>query len=260
MIELFTQLFYQPFLNLLVVLYYGLRLVMGSEADMGIAVVIFTIVIRILMLPLTISGDRSEAEKRKLEEQVKEIKHKYSADPIARDAHTKVLMRSNKRVVFSAALNLGIQTALALMLWRIFAKGLLGADFHFLYDFVPQPKEPFNLTFLGQYDLTHPNATLNALQSMLLFVLEALAGLFSPFPITRKDVILMQFTLPVVSYIIFSQLPAGKKLFIITTLLFSIGYVAIRQIRFWWHSLTKRTNEKVGLPPASQQSTITPNV
>lgn len=244
MIELFTQLFYQPFLNLLVVLYYGLRFVMGPEADMGITVIIFTVVIRILMLPLTISGNRSEAERRRLEEQVKEIKLKYSADPVARDAHIKTLMRSNRRVVFSSALNLGIQTALALMLWRIFAKGLLGADFHLLYDFVPQPTEPFNLVFLGKYDLTHPNATLNALQSILIFVLEAEAGLFSPFPVTRQDVILMQFTLPVVSYIIFSQLPAGKKLFIITTLLFSIGYVTLRQIRFWWHSLMKKFEKK----------------
>lgn len=252
MIELFTQIFYQPFLNILVIIYYGLKLVMGSQADMGIAVILFTIVVRILMLPLTISGNRSEAERRKLEEQVKEIKEKFSADPVARDAHIKMLMRSNRRVVVSSTIDLTIQVILVLMLWRIFAKGLLGADFHLLYDFVPQPKEPFNLVFMGKYDLTRPNPTLNAIQSILIFVLEAEVGIFSPFPITQQDIILMQLTLPVVSYIIFSQLPAGKKLFIITSLIFSICYATQKQLRFWWHKLT--------LPPSSGQSTITSNV
>ncbi len=251
----FIDIFYQPFLNILVVIYYGLKAILGPEADMGLAVILFTVVVRILMLPLTISGSRSEAERRKLEADVEEIKQKFSADPVARNAHIKELMRSNKRVVVSSTVNLAIQTALALMLWRIFSKGLLGADFHFLYDFVPQPKEALNLTFLGKYDLTHPNATLNALQSILIFVLEAEIGLFSPFPVTRRDVILMQFTLPAGSYIIFSQLPAGKKLFIITSLLFSIGFVTARQMRYWWNGLTaKIRSQKSEVRNTSQNS------
>lgn len=238
--DLFTQLFYQPFLNILVTIYYGLKLVMGERADMGIAVILFTIVVRMLMLPLTISGNRSEAERKKLEEQVKEIKEKFSADPVARDAHIKMLMRSNKRVIISSTIDLSVQVILALMLWRIFSRGLLGEDFHLLYDFVPQPKEPFNLVFMGKYDLTHSNPTLNALQSMLIFVLEAEVGLFSPFPMTKQDIILMQLTLPIGSYIIFSQLPAGKKLFIMTSLIFSICYVTQKQLKFWWHGLTRK--------------------
>lgn len=240
MIELFTQWFYQPFLNMLVAIYYVLGFIIGPEADMGIAVVVFTIAIRLLMLPLTISGDRSEKERRRIEEEVEVIRRTYSADPVARDAHIKALMRSNKRVVISSTTTLVIQTLLALMLWRIFAKGLLGADFHLLYDFIPQPAGQLNLTFLGQYDLTKPNATLNAIQSLLIFVLEAEIGLFSPFPLTRRDTMLMQFTLPIGSYIIFSQLPAGKKLFVITTLAFSIIYVTVKQFRFWWHEIQRK--------------------
>lgn len=235
--EILIQIFYQPFINLLVALYYGLKLIMGPAADMGIAVILFTIVIRILMLPLTISGDRSEKERREMEEKIVEIKKRYSVDPVAKDAHIKALMKGNKRIVISYTITLLIQVGLALMLWRIFAKGLLGADFHFLYDFIPQPKEALNLMFLGKYDLTHPNATLNALQSILIFIVELEISLFSPFPVTKRDVILTQFTLPAVSYIIFSQLPAGKKLFIITTLLFSIVYITQRQVRFLWSTL-----------------------
>lgn len=242
--NLFTQIFYQPFINLLVAIYYGLHFILGSNADMGMAVIIFTVAIRIFLLPLTISGNRTEAERYRLSGEVDELKKKFSADPVARDAHVKNLLRSNRKIVFMSGLNLVIQTIVALMLWRIFAKGLLGADFHLLYDFIPQPKEALNLTFLGQYDLTHPNATLNALQSILIFIFEAEASLFSLFPITRKEMILAQLTLPIGSYIIFSQLPAGKKLFIITTLIFSIGYTAFRQIKYWWYRLGKALDKK----------------
>ncbi|MEK7111227.1 MAG: YidC/Oxa1 family membrane protein insertase [Patescibacteria group bacterium] len=253
--NIFIQIFYQPFLNLLVGIYYFLHFILGSGADMGIAVIIFTVAIRIILMPLTISGDRSEAERYRLSGEVEELKKKFSADPVARDAHVKNLLKANRKIVFVSGLNLAIQTIVALMLWRIFASGLLGEDFHLLYDFVPQPKEAFNLTFLGKYDLTHPNATFNALQSIVILIFEIEVSLFSLFPITRKEMILAQFTLPVGSYIIFSQLPAGKKLFIITTLLFSIVYISIRQIKYWWYRLgramDKKTEVVADLPPQS---------
>lgn len=214
----------------------------------------FTVAIRIILLPLTISGDRTEAERYKLSGEVDELKKRFSADPVARDAHVKNLLRSNRKIVFLSGLNLVIQTIVALMLWRIFAKGLLGADFHFLYDFVPQPKETLNLTFMGQYDLTKPNPTLNVLQSILIFIFEIEASLFSLFPITRKEIILAQLTLPIGSYIIFSQLPAGKKLFIITTLIFSIGYTTFSQIKYWWYRLEKTMNRKPASPAGGQEA------
>ena len=41
---------------------------------MGIAVIIFTVAIRIILMPLTISGDRSEAERYRLSGEVEELK------------------------------------------------------------------------------------------------------------------------------------------------------------------------------------------
>ena len=123
------------------------------------------------------------------------------------------------------------------MLWRIFAKGLPGADLHLLYDFMPDVPQPYNLNFLGLYDLTHPNLKLNLLQSVVIFAVEALTLLSSPFPVTRGEVIRLQFVLPLTSFLIFSQLPAGKKLFVITTLLFSFCFKLLRLIRHFLASL-----------------------
>ncbi len=48
---------------------------------------------------------------------------------------------------------------------------------------------------------------------------------------TRSRVKSLQFFLPIVSFLIFMFLPAGKKLFIITALIFSMFYMIIKAIR-----------------------------
>jgi YidC/Oxa1 family membrane protein insertase len=227
--SLFTRLIYQPFLNLLVAIYLGLDFVTGGNADMGIAVIIFTLALRVILLPLSIASSRTEAERHEIEEKVKEINRTFKADPIRQKQEMKKLLRGNRRILISEGMNLTIQIAIALMLYRLFAKGLLGADLHFIYPFIHHTKEPFNLVFLGKYDLTHPNLVLNLIQSLAIFTLESLSMFTSPFPVTRQDVIRLQIFLPLVSFMIFAYLPAGKKLFIITTLCFSILFTLTRR-------------------------------
>lgn len=231
--NLFTRFIYQPFLNLLVAIYLGLDTLTGGNADMGVAVIIFTIALRIILLPLSLASDRTESERREIEDKVKEIKQVFSNDPVRQKQEIRSLLRGNRRVLLSEGLNLLIQIAVALMLYRIFATGLEGADLHLIYKIMPAIQLPFNLTFLGKYDLSHPNLTLNFFQSLAIFTVESLSMFTSPFPVTRKDIIRLQIFLPVVSFMIFAYLPAGKKLFIITTLCFSIVLILAKQaIRF----------------------------
>ncbi len=253
MLHLYTVFISQPFLNLLVGIYYILQQIPNIPyADMGIAVILFTIALRIILLPLTLSAQRSEAERRDIEEKVKVLKHDLRAHPIEAAAQIKKLLRGNRRMVISSTIDLTIQVIIALMLWRIFAKGLSGEDLHLLYKFMPHPPQPYDLKFLGIYDLTHPNLSLNLLQSLIIFALETLNVITSPFPVTRGEVIRLQFFLPVVSFMIFSLLPAGKKLFVITTLLFSFGFKLIQVIRHFFFSLFS--------PPPAQEIVEVPKV
>lgn len=237
---LFTSLIYQPFLNLLVAVYLGLDFLTGGNADMGVAVIIFTIALRILLLPLSIASSRTEAERREIEEKVKEINRLFKDNPVRQKKETRNLLKGNRRILISEGINLSIQIAIALMLYRLFAKGLLGADFHLIYPIIPQIKEPLNLVFMDKYDLTHPNLVLNFIQSLTIFTLESLSMLTSPFPVTRRDVIRLQIFLPAVSFIIFAYLPAGKKLFIITTLLFSILLLLTRRGIYFYKKISDK--------------------
>lgn len=249
---MFETYIYTPFFNILVGLYALLGSISPDLADMGIAVIIFSIVVRLITFPLTIAGERSEDEKRRILTQIDELKKLYAHEPIKQKEAMRAVMRGNLKAVLATTTNLFIQGAIILMLYRIFSTGLEGKDFHLLYDFMPHP-DYINLMFLGKYDLSHTNATLNLLQSVMIFIVEILVAMRSVVPVSRKDKILMQVILPVGSYLIFMFLPSGKKLFVITSLAFSTLYHSLRLIQEWGTRLMERLTPK---PP--EESPVTP--
>lgn len=245
---MFEHYIYQPLFNVLVGLYELLGSISPNLADMGIAVIIFSIFVQILLFPLRLAGERSEEEKKKITDKIAEIKRLYSHEPIKQSAEIKLVMRSNIRSVIATTVELIIGIMLILMLYRIFTTGLEGADFYLLYDFIPRP-DHINLMFLGKYDLSHTNFTLNIIQSIMIFIVEVLSALRSPFPVTRKDKILLQLVLPLGSFIIFMFLPSGKKIFVITSLAFSAIYSAIKLIQEWGRRMIEKLTPR---PPVAE--------
>lgn len=237
-----VHILYQPFFNLLVVIYYLLQRV-SPDVDMGMAVILFTIVFRIIILPLSLSTNRSENEKNEMLEQLKQIRSDYKNQPIKHKEESKKIFKSNRRIFIAELFDIGIQVLIALMLYRIFSTGLEGADFNLLYHNVPRPQDPFNLLFLGKYDLSHPNTALNVINSIVIFIAEALNIVNSRRPITREDKMAL-FIFPVLAFIFFAYMPAGKKLFVITTLLFSIALMVVQLLVFWYHRLSGKLSDK----------------
>lgn len=236
---MFERYIYQPFFNILVGLYELLGGISPELADMGIAVIIFSIIIQVLLFPLRLAGERSEEEKKKIIDKVETAKRVYAHEPIRLRAEIKNILRANLRSVIATTTNLAIGLAIIIMLYRIFTTGLEGADFYLLYDFMPRP-DHINLMFLGKYDLSHTNATLNFIQSIMIFVVEVLVALRSPLPLSRKDKALLQIVLPLGSFVIFMFLPAGKKIFMITTLAFSAIYHAVKLLQEWGQRLVDK--------------------
>jgi YidC/Oxa1 family membrane protein insertase len=226
----FTNVIYQPFLNILVFFYWVLGYFMENP-DMGVAVILLTILIRILMLPLTISGERSEKDRREIAEKVHEIEQQYSHDPVEQKKQRKKVFKKNRRILFAEIAGLVVQIAVALILWRMFETGLPGDDVDLIYPFMPAVETPFNLTFLEMFDLTKSSWTLNILLSIMIFLVETVSILTSPYPPERGEVVRLQLTLPIVSFFIFMRLPAGKMLFVIVTLFISLLFKIILYIR-----------------------------
>lgn len=208
---------------------------------MGVAVIVFAVIIRILLLPVSLAAHRSEKERREIAEKITELSLKYKDNPVAFRQESKQVLKGNRRILLAELVSLGIQVSIALILWAIFANGLNGGDAHLMYKFMPKifPIDPKQLSFMG-LDLTEPHWQLNIIQSALIFVLEALSTYISPYPVRKGDVVRYQVFLPLVSFAIFAFLPAGKKLFVITTISCSIVLTLFLAIRKKFYDISER--------------------
>ncbi len=238
--DVFITFIYQPFLNILVGFYWLLGKFSEGDPDMGIAVILLTLLIRIILLPMSFAGHKSEKDRRKIATKIKEIEVNLATEPIKLEKAKKQILRKSRGVVIGELVTLFIQVMIALMLYKIFTTGLEGEDLHMIYSFMPEIQQPFNLIFLGKIDLSKTSLLLNLLQSTLIFILETISMYSSPYPVSRNEVVRMQLVLPVVSFLIFMAMPAGKKLFVITTLIVSIIITSIRAINRMFSSYKEK--------------------
>jgi membrane protein insertase Oxa1/YidC/SpoIIIJ len=231
MIEIFITYIYQPFLNILVFLYW-LTGNLLEEPDMGVAVVLFAIAVKIILLPIDLYSRGSDHKKLKLTQDAKDIAHKHKSDPITYRRELKNLFKQSPSTVMSEVINIVIQVIIVLMLYRIFAKGLTGDDLHLLYSFIPPITTPINLYFLGQFDLSHTNLYLNLIQSAFISLNQFVELSLNPHKHTSKEFASLVIIFPLVSFLVFMMLPSGKKLFIITSLVFSITIKLVKQLHY----------------------------
>lgn len=236
---LFTTIIYQPFFNLLIGIYWLLDQLTNGRADMGTTVIIFTVIFRILWLPISFASGRTAKERHEISLKIAEAKAKYDRDPIRLKEELKKIMSGNRRIVIASGFNLLFQIMVMLMLYRIFTTGLEGADFHLIYPWMPPHPQHFNLMFLGKFDLAQPNMTLNWINAGVLLAAEFLSGILSPFPTGRYELMSL-IVLPLGAFTFFAFMPAGKKLFVITTLLFTIGIMLVKLVKVFYYESRNR--------------------
>jgi membrane protein insertase Oxa1/YidC/SpoIIIJ len=237
--DFFTTYLYQPFFNLLIGLYWLVGQIFPNP-DMGIAMIFFAVAVRLIFLPIDLLGDRSDKDKFEISEKIKKLKIELAADPIKLKKETSRIMRQQPGAIFSEILNVVFQAIVIIMLYRIFTTGLEGADLHLIYKFMPKIQTPINLMFMGIYDLSRTNNTLNVIQSLMIAANEAMHLYFSPVKPSQKDFVSLVILFPIVCFIIFMFLPAGKKIYIITSLAFTMIVRLVRELLYLYYSLTKK--------------------
>jgi hypothetical protein len=96
------------------------------------------------------------------------------------------------------------------------------------------------------------------LQSLAIFALETLSIYTSPYPPEKGEVVRLQLVLPVVSFFVFMFFPAGKKLFIITTLIISIILKLYKfiQHKFEAYKLKAEEAEQAAAQPSSEKLVV----
>ncbi len=206
--SLFTTLLYQPVLNALVFIYS----LMPFYKDMGIALIIFTVLMDLLLSPLRVRVKKSEPEQEKIMAELKQAEKDYQDNYIAYQQAKKQIIKKYRKTFNLRGFDLIVEGVYFITLWWVFSQGLPRQEWNLLYSWIPQPSDPINLTFLNLFDLTQVSPTLNLISAVGLFIILFLKTWWKPEKAGRSDYLLL-FWAPFAAYFISSRLPAGQEFF-----------------------------------------------
>lgn len=227
---LFHEIFTRPIFNALIGL---VGFVPGH--DLGVAIIILTILIRFILYPLSQKAARSQAALAKLQPEIQAIQKRHEGN---REAQARALMAFYKEKGINPAsgcLPMLIQLPILLALYRAFLQGVDPSRLNGLYAFIPHPAtvSPF---FFGLIDLSARSIPLAILagaaqfwQSWMVIPSQGVAGAGSPASAMSRQ---MTYVLPAFTAIIAFSLPAALPLYWLITTLFSIAqqYAARRSL------------------------------
>jgi len=153
---LFKTIFYQPILNLLIFFY---NIIPGH--DLGLAIIVLTIIIKLVLLPLSKMSIKSQKALTEIQPKIDEIKKKYANNKEELAKATMQLNKENKVNPFSSCLPLIIQLPFLFAVFQVFRDfGKNGEILKYVYSFVSKPENISDFGLFGLLNLTKPNAIL----------------------------------------------------------------------------------------------------
>lgn len=224
MIQIFNTILYQPLYNLLIWLYDVLP---GN--DIGLAIIGLTIIIKLILLPLSQKSIKAQKEMQKIQPKLEALKKKYKDDKQKLSEETMKLYKEQKVNPLSSCLPLLIQLPFLIAVYQVFRTGLANNGMEMLYPFVSNPGSINPISF-GIINLAEPSMILAALAAIAqFFQARMLPTTPQPKKVTAgsKDESMManvnksmKFAMPLITLIIGMQLPGGLALYwLITTAL-----------------------------------------
>lgn len=245
--SLFHTILYQPIFNLFVWLY---DILPGH--DVGVVVLIITILVRLLVYPLVNSSLKAQKSLQTLQPKMEEVKKQYANDQQKQAQAMMELYKNNKVNPFSSCLPLLIQLPVLIALYMVLRDGLTSANLtKELYSFVADPGKINTLSF-GFLEMSKPNIVLAVLAALSQYWQAKMMTRKSPPPgagAGAKDEGMaammnkqMLYFMPFLTLIICLSLPSGLALY----WFFGTVLMGLQQIL-----LFRKDGKKDAQPPAS---------
>jgi YidC/Oxa1 family membrane protein insertase len=249
MLALLKTVFYVPLYNGLIFL---VALLPGRSA--GAAVILLTVIIKLLLFPLSQKAAKFQLEMKAHEEEIRRIKEKYKKDKQAQGKAILDFYREKGINPFAGILPVFIQIPVVIALYYVFFKGgLPSVDTGLLYSFVPVPE--VDMEFLGM-DIGGKSLVL----AVLVGVTQYLQGRFAmpPLPprsdapsfqddLARGMQVQMKYMLPLFMGFVSYAVSGAVALYFITSNLFMIGQEVYLRRKFKSRNhLTHKGKDRVG--------------
>lgn len=137
--------------------------------DIGLAIVIFTIIVKFAILPLSKKAIKAQVRIKELEPKISEVKKAYENNKELQAQKIMALYKENNVNPFSGFLLILIQLPIIFALYFVFLKGgLPDIDTELLYSFVSVPSI-INENFIGLIDISGKSFVLAALTGISQF-------------------------------------------------------------------------------------------
>jgi YidC/Oxa1 family membrane protein insertase len=216
MIEAFRyQFLYQPLFNVLIVIYSSI-----AGLNMGWAVVILTLMLRVVLLPLSILSELGRKKKKQALTEIAQLQHDHRNDFVLQKEAIRKILKRHKIYPWAKATSLAIQALVFVLLYQVFVSGISGEKvFETLYPFVDYAGR-INRMFFG-IDLkeTH-HVALPGLVALFFFATTYIDLKFRRKHVTQGDLAYLIF-FPASIFVFLWVLPVVKSLFFFTSILFS---------------------------------------
>lgn len=188
-----------------------LKWLYGMLSNWGLAIILLTVFIRLLLLPINISSFKSMKKMQKIQPQLKAIKEKYKEDPQKVNQETMALMKKEKANPIGGCLPMLLQLPVFLALYSVLGQSVE------LY------KSPF-IFWIQDLSYQDPFFVLPVAVGILYFVQMSL----SPTPMDPAQAKVMKF-IPILFCFFMITVPSGLTLYFFVNTVFGIGQQFIFQ-------------------------------
>lgn len=218
---IYQNIIYKPLLNGLVFLYNTV-----SFEDLGIAIVLLTLIIRLILFPLFHKSAEYQKKVQRIQPKIKSIqeKHKHNKDKALQTQEILSIYKEEGLNPFSGFFLILVQLPILFALYHIFLKIFTPEIFNGLYSFVARP-ETLNAEFLGLINLAESSILMVVLAAIFQYLQGKLAlpkHKSTTDSVTERMGRQMVFLGPVLTVVIFYNFPAAIALYWAVASLFSV--------------------------------------
>jgi len=226
MSNIFNLVFYQPILNLVVFIY---NILPGH--DLGIVIIILTVLIKLLLYPLSQKSIKSQKELQDLQPKINEIKIKYANNKEEQGRAMLNIYKEHKINPFSSCLPLLIQLPFLWAIFAVFRSPLQNGALDYVYSFIYRPEMIDSFGFFGLLDLSKRSIVLAVLAGLAQFWQAKM--MMAKRPIIKAEALKdedmsaimskqMTYMMPLLTIFIGITLPSGLALYWLVTTIFQI--------------------------------------
>lgn len=213
---MFQTIFVDPIFNLLIVLYKYV-----AFEDLGLAIIVLTILIRLILYPLFYKGMKGQSMMQKIQPEIKKIQEKYKEDREKQAVELMNVYKENKINPFSSFFYLLIQMPVLFAVYQIFRADVASQISQSLYSFVVPPESIHSIAF-GLIDMTQTSMIIVVLAAIAQYLQGKLSIAAAGNQQANKIAKYMVFLGPVITFMILPQFSAALGVYWLTTSIFSI--------------------------------------